>query len=77
MRIFQENEISWGYYNDHDPFLFHCNAHPNNLVLVPDFLESNNLLAPLDFDLAFYKNEFININYEDPNYAKNDGILFD
>jgi len=45
--------------------------------LIPDNLESDNLLAPLDFDLAYYRNEFININYEDPNYGKNDELLFD
>jgi hypothetical protein len=35
-RIFIENEISWGYYSDHDPNSFHQNAHPNNLVVLPE-----------------------------------------
>lgn len=33
-RIFDENLISWGYFTDHNPFEPHCNAHPNNFVIL-------------------------------------------
>jgi len=51
----QENEVNWGYYYDHDPNSPHSNAHPCNFVVIPDFMESNNIIAPLDYDLAFFK----------------------
>eukprot|EP01123_Difflugia_compressa_P012711 TRINITY_DN5553_c0_g1_i1.p1 TRINITY_DN5553_c0_g1~~TRINITY_DN5553_c0_g1_i1.p1 ORF type:complete len:234 (+),score=46.04 TRINITY_DN5553_c0_g1_i1:72-704(+) len=58
------NNISWGTYED--PIGFHCNAHLNNLVLLPQggsLLEDkkktvSSLLAPLDFDMAFIKESF-------------------
>lgn len=66
-RIFIENEINWGYFFDHNPYMPHCNAHPNNFVVIND--ENNEqLLAPVDFDMAFFKSEFINIDKESANY---------
>jgi len=55
--------ISWGTYTDE--LGFHCNAHPNNLVLIsPSQQQTNNnaendiqLLSPLDLDMAFFANE--------------------
>jgi len=32
-RVMVDNEISWGTYED--LLAFHCNAHPNNMVLLP------------------------------------------
>lgn len=33
-----ENNINWGYYKDHDPYIHHCNAHPNNFVILDNDL---------------------------------------
>ena len=75
-RIFLEKRINWGYYFDHHPYLAHCNAHPNNFIVLHEKHQGENLLAPLDFDLAFEEKEFININYEDKTYGKFDQELF-
>jgi hypothetical protein len=64
-----ENNISWGYYSDHDPNSVHQNAHPNNLVVIPENLNQENLLAPLDYDLAFFRQEFLNIEYQSSTYG--------
>lgn len=74
-KIFILNDINWGYYIDHHPYLAHCNAHPNNFIVLSQ--KNKNLVAPLDFDLAFQKDEFINIDYESKTYGKNDKELFD
>eukprot|EP01119_Soliformovum_irregulare_P012632 TRINITY_DN3294_c0_g1_i1.p1 TRINITY_DN3294_c0_g1~~TRINITY_DN3294_c0_g1_i1.p1 ORF type:complete len:459 (-),score=127.04 TRINITY_DN3294_c0_g1_i1:70-1446(-) len=64
-QVFAENSFCWGTFEDR--LGFHCNAHPNNLVVVSDTfqLESVNfdsltpsLLAPLDFDMAFSRSNF-------------------
>ena len=34
-RCLKENDINWGYFFDHNPFEPHCNAHPNNFVVLP------------------------------------------
>ena len=34
VRTLQDHDISWGYFFDHHPFLPHCNAHPNNVVVL-------------------------------------------
>ena len=66
-RILDENEISWGYFMDHDPFQPHCNAHPNNFVVVdPIKNEHANLLGVLDCDLAYGFNSFVNTIEPDP-----------
>lgn len=73
MRSFYKNKLNWGYYSDHDT-AFHCNAHPNNFVILPQ--GGNNLIAPLDFDMAFFEEEFININNDEATYGENDRALF-
>ena len=66
-RLLDENEISWGYFTDHNPFEPHCNAHPNNLVVLdPTKNEHANLLGVLDLDLAYNANSFINTIEADP-----------
>jgi hypothetical protein len=56
-RMFEEMELNWGTYD------YHCNAHLDNLLLLPE--NSKKLyLAPLDFDLSFFKSEFIDLNYK-------------
>jgi len=74
-RILQDHKINWGYYADHN-VLYHCNAHPNNFIILPQGL-SKNLLAPLDFDLAFNKENFINIQEDSETYGKYDERTFD
>ena len=40
-RLLDDNLISWGYFTDHNPFVPHCNAHPNNFVVL-DLFDPNN-----------------------------------
>ncbi|CAI8015944.1 hypothetical protein GBAR_LOCUS9845 [Geodia barretti] len=63
------NGINWGYFFDHNPFEPHCNQHPNNFVILPPGHE--NLLAPVDFDLAFTADRFVS-----PYTGTNDQSLF-
>lgn len=77
-----ENLISWGYFIDHNPFEPHCNAHPNNFLVLDLEAPYNkgryNLLSPLDFDMAYDFEHFIN-NVEDDKkcYGTQDRLLFD
>ena len=67
--------ISWGYFFDHSPFEPHCNAHPNNFLVLPS--DQNSILAPLDFDFAYEKSNFISTFEEDKdNFGKYDESLF-
>ena len=34
MKLMLLNDINWGYYKDHSLHVFHCNAHPNNFVVL-------------------------------------------
>jgi hypothetical protein len=58
MRLMHDEQISWGTYED--AIGLHCNAHCNNLVLVPESLSEPGapFLAPLDLDMAFEKKSF-------------------
>lgn len=38
VRIFLENDLNWGFFADHNDLIFHNNAHPNNLIVLPDSL---------------------------------------
>jgi hypothetical protein len=74
--------ISWGYYIDHNPFEPHCNAHPNNFLILdleaPYNKELKNLLSPVDFDMAYDFEHFIGNQEDDPkSFGKNDRELFD
>jgi len=55
-------KLSWGTYRD--LMGNHCNAHTNNLVLMPEATKGANgaFLAPLDLDMAFSKAAFIYSN---------------
>jgi len=56
-KCLEKNDLIWGTYE------FHCNAHLDNLMLI----KKNNfkrLLSPIDFDLAYYKEEFIDLKYK-------------
>ena len=73
-RVFCEKGINWGYFNDHG--YWHCNAHLNNFIITPPQL-NKRLTLPLDFDLAFTKEEFINIDYASEAYGKRDDDEFE
>lgn len=52
---------------DHNPYEPHCNAHPNNfLVIDPLSNETGCITAALDFDLAFDFTSFVNTVEPDP-----------
>ena len=68
-RLLDEKDISWGYFTDHNPFEPHCNAHPNNLVVLdPTENEHGNLLGVLDLDLAYSFESFVNTIEPDPMF---------
>lgn len=73
-RILQDSEISWGYFIDHNPFEPHCNSHCNNFVILGE--EHENLLAPVDFDMAFRAEEFVS-TVQGENFGKKDLELFE
>lgn len=79
VRLFFENELNWGYFADHSDLIFHNNMHPNNFVVLSPKFARDQLLAPLDFDIAFCKDEFINIDLDEDNqnYGRNDAQLFE
>ena len=55
-RIFHKEKISWGTYRDE--LALHCNAHPNNMCLLPPTVFSASFFAPLDFDMAYYYSSY-------------------
>lgn len=68
----------WGTYVDHNPAEQHCNAHNDNLVVLSKDVSLTNskklqLLAPLDFDMAFKKENAVNFwttpAEPDPSYC--------
>jgi hypothetical protein len=75
-RILQDKDINWGYYYDHEPNTFHCNAHPNNFVVLPPG-KSKNILGVLDFDLSFLRENFISITNDTEKYAHLNNEEFD
>lgn len=69
-RLLEEESINWGYFIDHNPFEPHCNAHPNNFVVLPS--GGAKLLAPVDFDLAYLRKGFFSPytgSYDDELFA--------
>jgi len=89
-RILQDENINWGTYEDL-PFRFHSNAHTDNFCILPrkfNFNSENNenikgkkldLLSILDFDLAFFRENFFNILAEEgkEKFKKPDDCLYD
>ena len=74
-----EKGISWGFFNDHGT-QWHSNAHLNNFIVTkPKIWEENSsfFLLPLDYDLAYTKDEFINIELESENYGCFDENMFE
>ena len=70
----QEAHINWGSYIDRG-FDYHCNAHSNNLVILPQ--GNDSLLAPLDFDLAFSKEKMVTIYKEANTFGQHDETYWD
>lgn len=65
-RVMIENDISWGYFFDHCPFQPHCNSHPNNFLVWSD---TDNFLAPLDFDFCYEWKGFISTIQESATFG--------
>jgi hypothetical protein len=70
-RIIHKNDFNWGTYED--LLGVHCNSHPNNLLLLPPSHPAypTQLLAPLDFDMAFHHSTFCR---EGENSEKNEEL---
>ena len=73
-KCLQVAHINWGSYLDRG-FDYHCNAHSNNLVILPQ--GNDSLLAPLDFDLAFTKEKMMIIYKEAPTFGQVDETYWD
>lgn len=61
-QLLSDADISWGTYPD--AMGTHCNAHVNNMVVLPSSTVSATsleapFLAPVDFDMAFTKESFL------------------
>lgn len=80
-RVLDENLISWGFFIDHNLFEPHCNAHPNNFLVLDleaDYNFNHTLLAPLDFDMTYDYQTFISTVVDNPEtLGKQDRELFD
>ena len=74
-RIFQDEEFNWGSYNGHSPFDDFCSAHNNNFIVLP--AKYSCLLSPIDFDLSFKKDNFINNDKNSKTLGKHDELIFD
>ena len=70
----QDAEISWGTVFGQGPTGIFCSAHENNLIVLPP--GNSTLLAPLDFDQAYDKNNFISLDKNLHNFGKFDEELF-
>jgi hypothetical protein len=68
-KLFEDNEFNWGTYD------YHCNAHLDNFILLPPN-DKGVLLAPVDFDLAFTRDQFIDIKYKNSEGIENQ-VTFD
>lgn len=80
-RVMDENLISWGYFIDHNIFGPHCNAHPNNFLVLDLESPSNPnkcVIAPVDFDMSYDYETFVSIIPDDPKtYGTQDRNLYD
>ena len=73
-RNLQDAQINWGSYIDRG-CSYHCNAHSNNLIVLPQ--GNDSLLLPLDFDLAYSKDKMIVINKECATFGQHDLSYWD
>jgi len=68
-RCLQDANINWGTYIDRQVD-YHCNAHSNNLVILPQ--GNDSLLAPLDFDLSYSKDKMVLLSKDTESFGKQD-----
>ena len=73
-KCLKENNINWGTYIDRE-IDFHCNAHANNFVILPQ--GNDSLLAPLDFDLAYSKEKMVILSKSTDSFGKHDNSFFE
>ena len=79
-RVMDDNMISWGYFTDHNIFEPHCNAHPNNFLVLDleaSYNTGGNLLAPIDFDMTYEYATFVSTVEDSPHYGTRDREQFD
>ena len=74
-RIFQEEEFNWGTFNGQSQFDIFCSSHYNNFIVLSS--SKSSLLSPVDFDLSFTKNNFINSDIHSKSFGKFDQRIFD
>ena len=74
-RIFQEEEFNWGTFNAQSQFDMFCSSHYNNFIVLSS--SKSSLLSPVDFDLSFTKNNFINSDIYSKSFGKFDQRIFD
>ena len=74
-RIFQNEDFNRGTYNGQSPSDIFCSAHYNNFVVLP--AKYSCLLAPIDFDLAFQRKNFVNNDKESKYFGEHDDYCFD
>jgi len=74
-RIFPDEDFNWGTYNGQSPYDTFCSAHFNNFIVLPG--KYSCLLAPIDFDLAFQRKNFINNDKSSESFGKHDDNAFD
>ena len=73
-KCLQEAHINWGTYIDRE-IDYHCNAHANNFVILPQ--GNDSLLAPLDFDLAFSKEKMIILSKNADSFGQHDDSFWE
>lgn len=73
--VIHRTGIIWGTFSDHVPSELHINSHGDNLYVLPKESNKSNknyqILAPIDFDLAFEISSAINYFKVPPEPEKN------
>ena len=73
-RILQDKDFNWGAYNGQSPSDIFCSAHFNNFIVLPG--KYSCIIAPIYFDLAFERKNFINNDKKSKSFGKNDNYIF-
>lgn len=58
-RILSNSGISWGFYYDHHPNVPENGSLPDNFVLLPPGCNDEQLIAPINFDKAYTRENFL------------------
>jgi hypothetical protein len=86
LRGMHSRRVSWGTYQDEmcrvDLDEWHCNAHSNNLVVLPEGEGRQSLLCFLDLDMAFSESGLVDVSGRVPAAAatvvdESSGVAFD